>query len=133
VPIRGNWRPEEGEQIADVPRVHDREALGQAERRAVTTQHPVGYGVKGPRFDASCNPGIHQLASPSDELGCRPTAEGDKQYPLGRCPVLEQACKPADQGPGLSGAGTSDDTEGSAVMIDGPALLGVQPEGPCGC
>jgi hypothetical protein len=67
----------------------------------------MGYRVKGSRFDPLGNPGVHQLAGPSDELGGRPTTEGDKQYPLRRCPVLEQAGQSADQGPGLAGACTS--------------------------
>ena len=93
----------------------------------------MGYGVEGPRLDASGNPGIHQLAGPSDELGCRPTAEGDQQYPLGRCPVVEESGQPADQCPGLASAGTSDDTERAAIMINGSPLFGVQPDGPTGC
>jgi|SRR5580704_10911828 hypothetical protein len=65
------------------------------------------------------------LAGPSDELGSRPTTEGDEHYPLGRCPVLEQAGQPANQGPGLAGASTSDDTKRAAIMINSSQLLRV--------
>ncbi len=90
----------------------------------------MGYGVKGSRFDAFGNPGIHQLAGPSDELGGCPATEGDEQNPLGRCPVLEQAGQPAHQGPGLAGACTGDDAERAAIMVDSSQLLGIQSEGP---
>src|SRR5690606_19163258 len=107
--------------------VVDAEVRGPAEASRVAPEQPRPDGVEGadphPRRLAP-----QQAADPLSHLAGGLVREGDRQDRCGVDSVLlDQVHGPSGQYPGLPGAGAGQHAQGPLEMLDGLALLGVQP------
>ena len=115
-----------GDQPQGVRAVVDGEGALEPGRRGVAAQDPHAGAVEGGDPHAACD-GAHQLAHPLPHLGGGLVGEGDREdLPGQRLPAVQQMGDAAGEHAGLAGAGTRDDQQRAAAVLDGLALGRVQ-------